>query len=158
MVQNPTDLRRRNIIFFSKPSLDGPFFFITISNLINLFLSQFMPAMKFAWLFSRSIFFSLIFIVFSDSSKKQMVRPYTRWIVAFMTNTKRFIEWAIVKQIRIAMNSINAFFRINAPISEGIAITGPFPTTFSFYYFRPESFFSRVVNPFHLNFILYEVM
>lgn len=121
---------KTNPKFFGNNTTRNNFGLISCSYFQNLFICKFavivlspLPVIKFP-------LFNSIKHIFQMRSKKQMIWPYARFIVAFMKNIYTIWNFSIMQYPRYSMSGSCFFSKPERTISSSCSTTNPKPTPF----------------------------
>lgn len=100
-----------------------------------------------------------VFHVFVMRSKKQMVWSYAGLVVASMKNPQTIFYFPVVKfpgiSMRWNLDFLSIFKHCESPISTTRTSSCPCPTSRSFYYLHPKSYFGRFYSISHFAWVAF---
>ena len=144
MINNIMDHSLANSIFFTQSFLSYVFLFIAAAYFFNLLHSNFGRRIKTAFITISTLCNHICRIVFM-SSKKQMIRINTSWIVTAVTHTQICRNWTYKKFIGYTRRNSRTSLKFKFPITISIFSTNPKPARLSFRHFVQKTL-NRIAN------------
>lgn len=140
-----------NSVFFGERRTSSVFFNVSRLYVSDFFFSKNMVRMgfsvKFRWCAARvvSAFRYAIDFVVAVCTDKQMFRPNTRWVVAFMANQKSGGDFPIGELPGCSVGIQRKSSCIKVAVTEFILKRCPYPAIPAFINLTPESIHARLV-------------